>query len=98
MQGKCNVMSLDRFCDALHLPHTGSWEEIPISSDDELAAFWASISVNIPANLHSAKLNHIQHHALRLFVAFLERGFLARDNSTYCTAAILHLYLYLYYL
>jgi hypothetical protein len=80
MQGKRIVMSLENFCDALHLPHTGSWEELPMSSDEKLAVFWASISAKIP-DLHRAKLNHIQHPGLRIFDAFLARGFLARDNS-----------------
>jgi hypothetical protein len=91
MQNKRIVMSLAKFCEALHLPNTGSWEEVPMSSDNELAAFWASISVDIPDNMHRGKLNHIQHPGLRYFAAFLARGFLARDNSTSCTAPILHL-------
>jgi hypothetical protein len=91
MKGKRIIMSLKKLCDALHLPHTGSWKEVPMSSDEELAAFWASISVKILDHLHRAKLNHIQHPGLRIFVAFLARGFLARDNSTAYTAPILHL-------
>jgi hypothetical protein len=73
MQGKRIIMSLEFFYDALHLPHTGSWEEVPMSSDEELAAFWASITVKIPDNFHRAKLNHIQHPGLRIFAAFLAR-------------------------
>jgi hypothetical protein len=90
MQGKRIVMTLEKFCEALHLPYAGSWEEIPMSSDEELTEFWASMSVKIPPNLHRAKLNHIQHPALRIFAAFLERGFLARNNSSGCTTPILH--------
>jgi hypothetical protein len=74
-------MSIETFCDALHLPHTGSWEEVPMSRDEELAMFWASISAKIP-DLHRAKLIHIQHPGLRIFAAFLASGFLARDNSS----------------
>jgi hypothetical protein len=91
MQGRRIVMTLEKFCEALHLPYVGSWEEIPMSSDEELSEFWASISVKIPANLHRAKLNHIQHPTLRIFAAFLSRGFLARDDSSSCIAPILHL-------
>jgi hypothetical protein len=94
MQVKRIVMTLEKFCKAFHLPYAGGWEEIPKSSDEELAEFWASISVKIPSHLHRAKLNHIQHPALRIFAAFLARGFLARDNSSACTAPILHLLRY----
>jgi hypothetical protein len=82
MQGKHIVMTLENICEVLHLPYASSCEEIPMSSEEELAAFWASISVKILVNLHRAKLNHIQHPGLRIFVAFLSRGFLARDNSS----------------
>jgi hypothetical protein len=53
MQGMRIVMTLEIFCEALHLPYAGSWEEIPMSSNEDLAEFWASISVKIHANLHS---------------------------------------------
>jgi hypothetical protein len=43
MQGKRIVMTLEKFCEALHLLYAGSWEEIPMSSDEELTKFWASI-------------------------------------------------------
>jgi hypothetical protein len=59
-----------------------------MSSDEELAALWVSISVKILDNLHRAKLNHIQHPGLRIFAAFLGRGFLARDNSSGYTVHI----------
>jgi hypothetical protein len=36
-------------------------------------------------------LNHIQYPGLRIFDAFLARGFLARDNSSGCTTPILNL-------
>jgi hypothetical protein len=91
MQEKHIVMTLEFFCEELHIPYNGSLEEIPMSSDEELAVFWASISVKLPRNLCRAKLNHIQHPGLILFAAFLSRGFLARDNSAACTGPILNL-------
>jgi hypothetical protein len=47
--------------------------------------------MNVHVDMHRGKLNHIQHPGLRMFAAFLARGFLARDNSTSCTTNIYHL-------
>jgi hypothetical protein len=72
------VRSLDEFCKAINVPNVGSWEEIPSDSDEELRAFWRSISVDVPNDIRRSKLSHIQHPGLRYFALFLVRGFLAR--------------------
>jgi hypothetical protein len=84
-------MSLEEFCNAIHVENTGSWNEILGDSDPELVSFWRSISVNVPPRLNRGKLTHIQHPALRYFALFLARGFLARDNSSACTSPIVYL-------
>jgi len=91
MKGLRLIMYLENFCNALHLPNTGSWEEIPTESDNELKEFWKSVSVDVPEEIHRGKLTHIQHPGLRYFALFLARGFLARNNSTACTGPILYL-------
>ena len=52
MKGLRLTMSLENFCNALHLPNTGSWEEIPTESDNELKEFWKSVSVDVPEEIH----------------------------------------------
>ena len=91
MRGQRLVMSLDEFCKAIRVENTGSWEETRVDSNQELVAFWRSISVNIPDRLNRGKFTHIQHPGLRYFALFLARGFLARDNSSACTGPMIYL-------
>lgn len=91
MRGQRLIMPLEEFCKAIHVPNEGKWDAIPADADESLRAFWRSISVDVPEDIHRGKFTHIQHPALRYFALFLCRGFLARKNSTGCTGPIIYL-------
>jgi hypothetical protein len=88
MMNQCFVMSLEEFCNVIHIENTGRWDDILGDSNPELVSFWRSISVNVSPRLNRGKLTHIQHPALRYFALFLAGGFLARDNSSACTSPL----------
>ena len=58
-------MSLEEFCKAIGVENRGSWEETRADSNQELVAFWHSISVNSHDRLNRGKFTHIQHPSLR---------------------------------
>ena len=85
------VMSLEEFCKAIRVENMGSWDETCADTNRELVTFWRSICMNVPERLNRGKFTHIQHPALRYFALFLERGFLARDNTSSCTGPMVYL-------
>jgi hypothetical protein len=91
MRGERLVMSLEEFCKAIGVENRGSWDETRADSNQELVAFWHSISVNSHDRLNRGKFTHIQHPSLRYFALFLARGFLARDNNSACTGPMVYL-------
>jgi hypothetical protein len=50
------AMSLEEFCNAIHVENTSSWNEIFGDFDPELVSFWRSISVNVPPRLNRESL------------------------------------------
>ena len=84
------TLLLKNFCEALMLDHEGKIDEFKESQNDALDEFWKTISIDDRDGVKRGKLNCIQHPGLRYFVAFLTRGFLARDNFSSCTKPIMY--------